>query len=64
MVAVVTDHSPAREGGEPHLLGLVELTEGPWLLVRLVDGPGVGATVSLVVLRPAEGELIPAFRPA
>ncbi|MBN9739145.1 MULTISPECIES: OB-fold domain-containing protein [unclassified Pseudonocardia] len=67
VVAVITDHTPVRDGGEPLTLGLVELDEGPWLHARLLGEPEIGDVVSLVVLTPepgGEGEPAPAFRRA
>lgn len=62
VITTITDHSPAKEGGDPLLLGIVELAEGPWLLARLLDSSVPGDRVSLVVLVPDEGEPVPAFR--
>jgi uncharacterized OB-fold protein len=64
VMSLVRDHSQVRDGATPISLGLVELVEGPWLHIRLLDDPQVGDRVTLVVLAPAEGEPVPAFRPA
>jgi uncharacterized OB-fold protein len=66
VVSRIVDHSPAREGASPLVLGLVELDEGPWLHTRLLGGPqeapDIGDSVELVVLTAADGEPAPAFR--
>lgn len=51
-------------------IGLVELTEGPWLYARVVgvddDAPSSGAPVTVEFARPADGdgEAVPVFRPS
>jgi len=61
VVSVIRDHS----GGEPLVLALVELDEGPWLNARLTDAPDatLGCRVTLAVLAPDgdDGEHVPAF---
>ena len=64
-------HSRPDENGRTTIttvVGVVELTEGPWLLAPLlVEDPAtlsIGDTVILRPLRPeGEGEPIPAFAP-
>ena len=53
--------------GEPAVVGLVELDEGPWLHARLVDVDNASLSVgdALVVdFEPAGPEKIPVFRRA
>ena len=53
-------------GGEPGVLALVELDEGPWLHTRLVIDPAAAVVGMAVVARfehPAEGESYPLFWP-
>jgi len=61
VVSLIRDHS----GGEPLVLALVELDEGPWLNARLTDAPDatLGCRVTLAVLAPDgdDGEHVPAF---
>jgi uncharacterized OB-fold protein len=61
VICVIREHAD----GAPLLLGLVELDEGPWLHVRLVDCEDAtpGSRVRLVILPPNtdEGEHVPAF---
>ena len=59
VVCVITEH----HAQDQTTLGLVELDEGPWLAVRLIDSADAkpGARVELIVLTPPEGEPIPAF---
>jgi hypothetical protein len=55
------------EGGEPAVLALVELDEGPWLHTRLAADPAAAVVGMAVVARfehPAEGESYPLFWPA
>lgn len=59
VVSAIVDHRTR----EPITLGLVELDEGPWLHVRLVEVPrtSVGARVTFSVSRPEGSEPIPEF---
>ena len=58
VVSAVFDHG----GEDPVSLGLIELDEGPWLAARLIAGPpSPGSRVNLQILKPDEGEPIPAF---
>jgi uncharacterized OB-fold protein len=61
VVSLIRDYS----GGEPLVLALVELDEGPWLHARLTDFPEgtIGCRVTLTVLPPDgdDGEHVPAF---
>jgi hypothetical protein len=56
-----------RAGGSERTVGVVELTEGPWLTSRLdADPAGLAAGTGLVVGfdRPGGGEPVPVFRVA
>lgn len=59
IVCVIIDHGT----GEPAVLGLVELDEGPWLSARLsgVSRPAAGTRVSLSVHHAEDSEPIPVF---
>jgi hypothetical protein len=54
-------------GGEPRIVGLVELDEGPWFHARLVDTDAAALSVGgefVVGFEPAGPENVPVFRPA
>ncbi|GAA4142185.1 OB-fold domain-containing protein [Actinomadura keratinilytica] len=62
---------PGRRGpdgvrGPAQVIGLVELTEGPWLTLRLVDAAGrklrAGLPVRVDFVRPEGGEPLPVGR--
>ncbi|GAA4474982.1 OB-fold domain-containing protein [Rhodococcus olei] len=56
----------APDGGVVRPFGLVELDEGPWLESALDVDPAallVGLELELVIVRGAEGDPYPAFRP-
>jgi hypothetical protein len=59
VVCVITDHLT----GVPATLGLVELDEGPWLLVRVsgASRPSAGTRVCLSVHHAEGSEPIPVF---
>lgn len=59
VVCLITDHGT----GDPVPLGLVELDEGPWLLVRVSGAPrpSAGTRVSLSVHHAEGSEPIPVF---
>jgi uncharacterized protein len=73
LVAWAVDHSPALDPALASsdgwsVFGLVELDEGPWLQVPIVDvDPATlvaGRTMHVRFVRPGTGEAIPAFSPA
>ncbi|MFF4256569.1 Zn-ribbon domain-containing OB-fold protein [Streptomyces sp. NPDC001663] len=60
---VATVATPEQNGGHT-IQALVELTEGPWLFVPIIgtySAPAPGTPLTLTILRPPEGEPIPAF---
>lgn len=59
VICVITDHGTA----DPVTLGLVELDEGPWLLVRIRGAarPSAGTRVRLSVHHSEGSEPIPDF---
>jgi uncharacterized protein len=63
---VVHARPTADEQGGWTTVGLVELTEGPWMYARLLDSSAsnLRADAPLIVdfIRPGAGESIPAFR--
>jgi uncharacterized OB-fold protein len=67
-VVVAQAPIPALKGAVPYVSAVVELDEGPWLMVRLVgDGqPAVDGRVRVDFVRSGEGgstgELLPVFR--
>jgi uncharacterized OB-fold protein len=64
LVSWATVHS--RGGGPALHIGLVELTEGPWLQAALaeVDAPAEGLPLRARFVRPEEGEPLLEFVPA
>lgn len=70
---VVVRHAPipALAGAVPYLSAVVELDEGPWLMVRLIDGDPAAlraddpVQVDFVRSGAGEstGEMLPVFRP-
>jgi uncharacterized protein len=63
---VVHARAIADEQGATTTVGLVELTEGPWMYARLLDTTAsnlrADAPLSVDFIRPGAGESIPAFR--
>jgi hypothetical protein len=74
LVTWAVDHSPpldpdlASPDGSKVTFGFVELAEGPWLQVPIVDGDPSslmeGMALQVRFIRPGDGEAIPAFSPA
>ena len=74
LIAWAVDHSApldpalAAPDGATAVFGFVELTEGPWMQVPIVDADpaslAVGAAMTVRFIRPGGGEAIPAFAPA
>jgi uncharacterized OB-fold protein len=71
LVSWAVSHPRPRDDGAarpPVLLGLVELTEGPWLHTRLDgldrDMPSEGLPLTATFRHPEEGEAYLVFRPA
>ena len=63
LVTWTTSNSPDKVDC-PTLLGIVELTEGPWIFARLVEvsyPPEIGAAMKVAFIRPGGGEYIPVF---
>ena len=67
---IVIHDKPEVPGGPTfgRVVGLVELSEGPWMYAPLLDVEGrelcEGLTLAVDFVRPGDGEAIPAFRPA
>jgi uncharacterized protein len=63
---VVHARATADEQGARTTVGLVELTEGPWMYARLLDTTAsnlrADAPLAVDFIRPGAGESIPAFR--
>jgi uncharacterized protein len=74
LVTWAIDHGPpldpllASPSGAASVLGLVELEEGPWMYVPVVEvDPGAlraGLELAVRFVRPGDGEVIPVFAPA
>jgi hypothetical protein len=74
LVSWAVDHGPpldpllASPDGATAVFGLVQLQEGPWLQVPIVDTDPTlleeGMAMAVCFLRPGDGEAIPAFAPA
>ena len=65
----VVHQAPLPAFGEqvPFTVGIVELTEGPWLQVRIVHRDvalKVGMPLAVAFVRPDQGEAYPVFIPA
>jgi uncharacterized OB-fold protein len=62
---VVVHHAPVPALAEavPYTSAIVELDEGPWQIVRLVDvaEPHVGMRLTAQFVRPEGGEALPVF---
>lgn len=73
LVSWAVDHSPpldpllASPDGSTASFGLVQLQEGPWLQVPIIDADSAsleeGMAMSVRFIRPGGGEAIPAFAP-
>lgn len=53
-------------GSEPHVLAVVELTEGPRMMTNIVDCPLDAIRIGMqlqVVFRSLDGTVLPVFRP-
>ena len=65
---VVVHHPPvpALADAVPYVSAIVELDEGPWLIVRLVDvgDPAVGQELAVRFVRPEGSETLPVFGPS
>ena len=65
---VVVHHPPVPVLADAvhYLSGIVELDEGPWLIVRLVDleSPTVGRPLRVRFVHPETSEALPVFGPA
>jgi hypothetical protein len=71
LVSWVVTHSrsaPRNEDANTATIGLVELTEGPWMYGRLLDITTTalheGTSLLVDFVRPGGGEPVPVFRPA
>ena len=74
LIAWAVDHSRpldpalAAPDGVTAVFGFVELAEGPWLQVPIIDAEpstlAVGTAMQVRFIRPGDGEAIPAFEPA
>lgn len=62
---VVVHHAPVPVLAQavPYISAIVELYEGPWLIVRLVDvaDPQAGQPLSVAFRRPEGSEALPVF---
>ena len=71
-VVVTQAPVPVLAGAVPYVTAVVELDEGPWLMVRLIDADpaalAVGDRVRVDFVRSgageAPGEMLPVFRPS
>lgn len=61
----VVSRAPTAAHGEvvPYVVGIVELTEGPWLYARIVDSAqlAVGAAATAHFIHPDDGDSYPVF---
>jgi uncharacterized OB-fold protein len=73
LISWAVDHTPplddllASPDGQTATYGLVELAEGPWLQVPIVNASPTslaeGIAMRVLFIRPGDGEQLPAFTP-
>jgi uncharacterized OB-fold protein len=74
LVSWAVDHAPplceelGRPDGQASIFGIVQLDEGPWLQVAILQADAgdlsVGQPMRATFIRPGGGEAVPAFTPS